>query len=46
MWRVLSVTIREGKVKGKDPDAQRSDSKRDLLLGAGKIIVKNRQESG
>ena len=29
--------IREGKVKGKDPDAQKRASDRDLLLGAGKI---------
>ena len=33
--------IREGKVKGKDPDAHRSESESDLL-GAGKTIVINR----
>ena len=37
------VTICEGKVKGKDPDALRSESKR-YLLGASKI-VNNRQRS-
>ena len=38
------VTISEGKVKGKDPDAHMSESERDLL-GAGKIVVINRRRS-
>ena len=39
--RVLSVTICEGKVKGKDPDAHRSESER-YLLGTGKIVINRR----
>ena len=40
----FSVTISEGKVKGKDSDTHRSESER-YLLGAGKIIVINRRRS-
>ena len=38
------ITICEGKVKEKDPDAHRSESER-YLLGAGKIVVINRRGS-
>ena len=34
----------EGKVKGKDPDAHKSESEW-YLMGAGKIVVINRQMS-
>ena len=38
------VTISEGKVKGKDPDAHKGESER-YFLGAGKIVVINRRRS-